>query len=141
MSVFKTIGVMITLAIFSSPNWAADLFDGANELPITLQTLLESSGRENVVNLVQLGVLNHADLSQSGTGNGTNLVQIGNDNYAEVIQYGQDNEVELLQAGANNFADVTQIGNDNLVQINQLGSASFSIEQIADGAAITITQY
>jgi minor curlin subunit len=36
---------------------------------------------------------------------------------------------------------VTQIGNDNLVQLNQLGSGNFSIQQIADGAAISITQY
>lgn len=141
MSVLKTIGVLITLTIFSAPNQAAELNDGTNELPITLQTLLESSGRENVINLVQLGSLNHANLSQSGAGNGTNLIQMGHGNHADIVQYGKDNEVELLQAGANNFADITQVGNDNLVQINQLGSANFSIEQIADGAAITITQY
>ncbi|QYK03367.1 curlin [Shewanella sp. FJAT-53749] len=134
-------GVIVALSIFSAPNQAEELIDGANGLPITLQTLLEGSGRENVINLFQLGTLNHANLSQSGAGNGTSLIQMGSSNHAEIIQYGEDNEVELLQAGINNFADITQVGNDNLVQINQLGSASFSIEQIADGAAITITQY
>jgi minor curlin subunit len=141
VSVFKTIGLTIALLLHSVPTSATELNNQSTELPITLQTLLESTGRENVINLVQLGVLNHANLSQSGAGNGANLIQMGSNNHADIIQYGQDNEVELLQAGADNRANITQIGNDNLVQINQLGSASFSIEQIADGAAITITQY
>ena len=52
-----------------------------------------------------------------------------------------NNEIELLQAGEKNTASIIQTGNDNRAQLNQLGSANFAIEQIADGAAITITQY
>ena len=111
------------------------------ELAITLQTLLETNGRGNFINLVQSGVLNQAYLLQSGHDNSIELDQVGLDNQANITQYGDNNEVELLQVGGHNQADITQIGNDNLVQLNQLGSANFSIEQIADGAAITITQY
>ncbi|MPY26169.1 curlin [Shewanella psychropiezotolerans] len=111
------------------------------EIPITLQTLLETNGRGNFINLVQTGVLNHAYLLQSGHDNSIELDQVGLDNQANITQYGDNNEVELLQVGVRNQADITQIGNDNLVQLDQLGSANFSIEQIADGAAITITQY
>lgn len=141
MSVFKTLGIITALVLYSVGSFAAESEFESNELPITLQTLLESSGRSNIINLVQAGVLNQATLSQMGEGNITELLQIGSNNQAEIIQLGQDNEVELLQSGANNQAFITQIGDDNLVQINQLGSASFSIEQIADGAAMTITQY
>lgn len=111
------------------------------ELPITLQTLLESNGRNNFINLVQTGALNQAYLVQSGHNNSTQVAQVGLNNQANIMQYGDNNEVELLQVGVDNQADITQVGNDNLVQLNQLGSANFSIEQIADGAAITITQY
>lgn len=141
MSVFKTMGTLICLMLYSITSSADDIELATSELPITLQTLLESSGRSNVIGLVQAGVLNQATLSQTGASNMIDLIQVGNNNQAEVIQLGQDNEVELLQLGADNQAFITQIGDDNLVQINQLGSASFSIEQIADGAAMTITQY
>ncbi len=141
MSVLKTVGVIIALSLYSTSSLGNESELVTNELPITLQTLLESSGRDNLINLVQVGVLNQANLSQSGEGNITDIIQIGNSNQAEILQFGQDNEVELLQAGVDNQAYITQIGDENSVQINQLGSASFSIEQIADGAAITITQY
>ncbi|GIU03692.1 curlin [Shewanella sp. c952] len=141
MSIFKTIGLTIALLMSSTSALATELNNQSTELPITLQTMLESTGRENIINLVQLGALNNTNLSQSGAGNTASLVQIGSSNHAEITQVGEDNEVELLQAGTENHANITQIGNDNLVQMNQLGSASFSIEQIADGAAITITQY
>jgi minor curlin subunit len=111
------------------------------ELPVTLQGLLESHGRDNLVNLFQHGNFNQATLNQTGIENNAYLTQLGIGNQASVIQIGSNNELELLQQGDNNRADVTQIGNDNLIQINQLGSANFSIEQIADNAAITITQY
>jgi minor curlin subunit len=111
------------------------------ELPITLQGLLESHGRENLVNLFQHGSFNQAALNQAGIENTAYLTQLGISNQASVIQIGSNNELELLQQGDNNLANVTQIGNDNLIQINQSGSAHFAIEQIADNAAITITQY
>ncbi|MCE9685730.1 curlin [Shewanella sp. AS16] len=122
---------------------AADIEDdrSTQELPVTLQTLLESSGRDNLIDLVQLGSFNHATLMQSGNDNSTSVLQTGSNNQADVAQYGGNNRVALHQAGIRNQAAITQIGNDNLVQLNQLGSASFSIEQIADGAEITITQY
>lgn len=141
MPVINRIGAVIAFALISVASQATELENGFNTLPITLQTLLESTGRENVVNLTQLGVLNHTYLSQAGEGNVTNLLQMGSSNKAQIMQYGQDNDVELMQTGVDNQANITQIGNDNLVHLNQLGSASFSIEQIADGAAITITQY
>jgi minor curlin subunit len=113
----------------------------AIELPITLQGLLESNGRDNLATLIQEGSFNQATLIQAGIENNAYLYQQGLGNEASVIQIGSNNELELLQQGDNNRADVTQIGNDNLIQINQLGSANFSIEQVADNAAITITQY
>lgn len=115
--------------------------DPISELPITLQVLLEQSGRDNAIGLVQLGYSNHADVLQSGHDNTNATVQFGVENQASVHQYGSGNEVQLLQVGWANQANITQVGDGNLVKLNQLGSANFSIEQIADNAAITITQY
>lgn len=112
-----------------------------NELPVTLQALLERSGRDNLIELVQQGTANQGLLFQSGSDNKADVTQVGNDNDALITQIGSNNEVQLLQVGSQNTASVTQIGNDNLVQLNQLGSGNFSIQQIADGAAISITQY
>lgn len=112
-----------------------------NELPVTLQALLERSGRDNLITLVQQGTLNQGLLFQSGSNNSAEVTQIGNENDALITQIGSNNEVQLLQVGSQNKASITQIGNDNLVQLNQLGSGNFSIQQIADGAAISITQY
>ncbi len=135
---------LLLFTLFSS-TWvmADDELDTANtyELPITLQTLLESNGRSSLVNLVQLGNLNTANIMQTGNNNYVDLLQLGNNNQADITQDGENNQVELIQVGGDNQADITQIGNDNLVNLNQLGSANFSIEQIADGAEITITQY
>lgn len=112
-----------------------------SELPITLQVLLEQGGRDNAIGLMQLGYSNHAEMLQSGHDNTNATLQFGAENQANVHQYGSGNEVQLLQVGWSNQADITQVGDGNLVQLNQLGSANFSIEQIADNAAITITQY
>ncbi|MBB1269685.1 curlin [Shewanella sp. SR44-3] len=135
---------LVTCLLLCSFTLTADestITTSVNELPITLQGLLESNGRDNVVNLFQQGSFNQASISQIGIANNAYLIQQGEDNQASVNQVGSNNELELLQQGNYNRADVTQIGNDNLIQINQLGRANFAIEQIADNAAITITQY
>lgn len=134
---------LIMLIICCGMGVQADELDINNdyELPVTLQTLLENSGRENLINLVQLGTLNQAKIMQMGSQNYAYLQQIGEGNQADVIQHGKNNQVELLQVGTENNASITQVGNDNLVNLNQLGHANFSIEQLADGAEITITQY
>lgn len=112
-----------------------------SELPVTLQALIERSGRDNLIDLVQQGTANQGIVFQSGNDNSAYVTQAGNDNVSLVTQIGTNNEVQLLQVGTQNMASITQIGNDNLVQLNQLGSGNFSIQQIADGAAISITQY
>ncbi|MCW3171829.1 curlin [Shewanella subflava] len=111
------------------------------DLPVTLQTLLENNNRGDMVNLIQLGMLNQASFLQDGEFNHASVLQLGDNNQAHIAQFGVNNEIELLQAGEKNTASIIQTGNDNRAQLNQLGSANFSIEQIADGAAITITQY
>lgn len=142
VSVLKSAS-LIMLVICCGTNVKAGELDITNayELPVTLQTLLENSGRENLIDLAQLGTLNQANIMQMGSNNYAYLQQIGESNQADIVQYGTSNQVELLQIGIENNASITQVGNDNLVNLNQLGHANFSIEQLADGAEITITQY
>ncbi|GGI67043.1 curlin [Shewanella hanedai] len=143
MSILNSVFLLFITLCFSTWVLADDDLDTSStyELPVTLQSLLESNGRENLVNLVQLGNLNTAHIIQLGSHNYTDLLQLGDNNEADVAQYGKNNQVELIQVGDDNQASITQVGNNNQVNLNQLGSANFSIEQIADGAEITITQY
>lgn len=142
-SMAKTLYIALLFSSFvltaNAQDIKSDQFD--LDLPITLQALLENNGRGNMINIIQQGMLNQASVLQTGELNQTSILQLGKGNQAYIAQFGVNNEVELLQAGEHNNASVTQTGNDNRVQLNQLGSANFSIEQIADGAAITITQY
>ncbi|QYJ74709.1 curlin [Shewanella sp. FJAT-52076] len=110
-------------------------------LSVPLQTLLESSGRDNLIDLFQMGEQNEAMVAQLGDFNNLIVTQIGVSNQTLVFQQGSDNEVDLFQAGYHNSAEVTQIGDNNLVQIKQLGSANFSIQQLGNGASIAVTQY
>ena len=41
----------------------------------------------------------------------------------------------------NNLADITQRGAANQLELTQLGNATFTIEQLGNGAALSITQY
>ncbi|WP_443019908.1 curlin [Shewanella sp. OMA3-2] len=142
ISMETTLCLALLLSSFAITANAQDIkSDQEIDVPITLQTLLENNGRSNMINIIQQGMLNQASILQAGELNQASILQLGESNLAYIAQYGVNNEVELLQAGENNNASITQTGNDNRVQLNQLGSANFSIEQIADGAAITITQY
>ncbi|MFT5704897.1 MAG: minor curlin subunit [Shewanella sp.] len=143
MSILNTVFLLFITLCFSTSVLADDELDtsSTDELPVTLQALLENNGRENLVNLVQLGNLNTASVMQIGNNNYVDMLQEGDNNQADVAQYGQNNQVEMIQVGGDNQASITQVGSNNLVNLNQLGSANFSIEQIADGAEITITQY
>lgn len=113
----------------------------AHELSLSLQALLERSGRDNLIELVQQGNANNGYVIQAGRDNDAYITQQGELNQVFVAQAGSDNEVKLLQSGGKNSASITQIGEANLVELNQTGSHSFSILQIADNAAISITQY
>uniref|UniRef100_Q0HRH3 Curlin associated repeat protein n=1 Tax=Shewanella sp. (strain MR-7) TaxID=60481 RepID=Q0HRH3_SHESR len=113
----------------------------AQELSLNLQALLERSGRDNLITFIQQGNINIGGVLQAGNDNSAYLIQQGNNNNAIVIQVGIENEVQLQQAGNSNSALITQWGDANLVQLNQTGSNNFSITQIADNAAISITQY
>ena len=144
ISMKKTLSITLLLSSFAMSAYAHEgkkdpLFDA--DLPITLQTLLENNNRGDMINIIQLGMLNQASILQDGELNHASVLQLGDNNQAHIAQYGVNNEIELLQAGEQNNASIIQTGNDNQAQLSQLGSASFSIEQIADGAAITITQY
>lgn len=139
VSVLKAL-TFITLTL-PTLSIAGELIGDNDELPVTLQSLLENSGRENLIELMQLGSLNQAYISQTGAMNTVLLEQAGVNNTAEIIQLGTNNEVDLLQSGADNQASITQVGDGNLVELNQLGNADFSIEQIADDSVISITQY
>lgn len=132
---------LLLFSFASSANTENLTLGNQSTLPITLQTLLENSGRGHMVDVIQQGALNQLNIAQIGEQNWAYIMQVGEGNTADILQLGSNNEVELLQAGENNNASVIQVGDDNRVQLNQLGSANFSIEQIADGAAITITQY
>lgn len=143
MSAFKTLLFATALQVCSFSASADELenINGTYELPVTLQTLLERSGRDNLIHLAQLGDMNQANLIQSGNENYAELLQVGLGNQADITQLGERNQIELDQIGNDNQAAIIQVGDNNLVQLNQLGSANFSIEQIADNASISITQY
>jgi minor curlin subunit len=143
ISMAKTLCIALLLPSFVLTAYAQEIKSEQLDLnlSITLQALLENNDRGDMINIIQQGMLNQASVIQAGELNQASILQLGEGNQAYIAQYGVNNEVELLQAGENNNASVTQTGNDNRVQLNQLGSANFSIEQIADGAAITITQY
>ncbi len=144
MSYTKTLFISTSLLLCSlgvSANGPDFEAGESQSLPVTLQTLLESNGRDNLIELFQIGVQNQVIATQAGEHNQLMLTQLGVGNEATVTQLGFNNEVELLQAGNHNSAEVTQIGDNNLVQLSQLGSANFSIQQIGDGASIAVTQY
>ena len=144
ISMKQTLCITLLLSSFAVSAYAQE---GKNDplvdadLPITLQALLENNNRGDMINIIQLGMLNQASILQDGELNHASVLQLGDNNQAHIAQYGVNNEIELLQAGEQNNASIIQTGNDNQAQLSQLGSANFSIEQIGDGAAITITEY
>lgn len=141
---YKSI-VFSLLTILSLTSYAEDIdinhAPSSAEVSITLSSLVEASGRENLIDLLQHGSYNQAYLNQSGSNNNINLNQIGYNNESQIDQFGYNNSVDINQLGNSNTIEITQIGNENLVQLNQFGETSFSVEQIADNATIIITQY
>lgn len=131
------------LFMFSNQVTASDieLENIHHEVSITLSSLVESSGRDNLIDLLQYGSFNQANLSQTGQNNNISLDQVGYKNESDINQLGYNNTVDIVQFGNSNHIQVTQVGNENLVQLNQFGDTSFSVEQIADNAIIRITQY
>ncbi|WP_349356701.1 curlin [Shewanella jiangmenensis] len=132
---------LLLCSFFANAEPTTDDDSTLHSLPVTLQTLLETHGRENLVELFQVGAQNQFSAEQAGSQNQLYAAQAGSGNEAKVIQVGVNNSVELRQVGRDNRATVAQIGDDNQVQLNQLGSANFTIHQIGDGASIAVTQY
>lgn len=65
--------LLILLCSCLTPSQAADV----SELPITLQALIERSGRDNLIDLVQQGTANQAIVIQSGSDNSAYATQAG----------------------------------------------------------------
>lgn len=117
------------------------LSDEELAVSISLESLLASSNRSNLISLLQAGTSNEAILLQLGSNNSIELEQIGNNNFTYINQQGDGNKVDLRQFGNHNFDVIKQVGNDNLVQIDALGGTGFIIHQISDNAVLRITQF
>ena len=113
----------------------------AAELSPPLAALMERQSLANLAQIQQQGQQNQLNLQQQHDANIAYVWQFGFENQAELIQNGQGNVLILMQKEGNNLANIIQRGNDNLLQLEQQGRASFSIEQIGDGAAVSILQY
>lgn len=111
------------------------------DVSVQLSSLLERHALANGVDITQLGDLNVANVTQSGEANYAVLIQQGVLNQIFLQQYGSDNQAEISQYGNNNHADILQHGESNLIQLEQWGNRSFSVEQIGNGAEISIIQY
>ncbi|MGI2258833.1 curlin repeat-containing protein [Shewanella sp. GXUN23E] len=109
-------------------------------VPVTLQLLLESHGRANLLSALQLGDHNQLEVLQVGN-NDAVTIQSGSANLANVQQLGTANQLVLEQQGNNNAASVSQYGEESSIQIFQYGEANFSIQQLASGEHVTVTQY
>lgn len=112
----------------------------ASTLPVTLETLLESSGRANILVVLQQGDLNQLSAVQFGD-SGLQSTQHGDENNALVLQAGNHNSVLLDQQGNRNNANIEQYGEGSSIQLFQYGEANFSIQQLASSENITVTQY
>lgn len=111
------------------------------DVSVQLTSLLERHALANGVDITQLGDLNVADVTQGGDANYAVLLQQGVLNQILLQQYGRGNQTQIRQFGSNNSADILQHGDSNLIQLEQWGNRSFSIEQIGNGAEISIIQY
>lgn len=111
------------------------------DVSLQLTSLLERHALANGVDITQLGDLNVADVTQGGNGNYAVLLQQGVLNQIFLQQYGNGNQAQIRQFGNNNSADILQQGESNLIQLEQWGNRSFAIEQIGNGAEISIIQY
>ncbi|MBV2129915.1 curlin subunit CsgB [Rheinheimera sp. SM2107] len=111
------------------------------DVSVQLSSLLERHALANGVDITQLGDLNAANVTQAGEANYAVLIQQGVLNQIFLQQYGTDNQAQINQYGNNNHADILQHGESNLIQLEQWGNRSFAIEQIGDGAEISIIQY
>ncbi|WP_083981788.1 curlin subunit CsgB [Arsukibacterium ikkense] len=111
------------------------------DVSVQLSSLLERHALANGVDITQLGDLNVANVTQNGEANYAVLIQQGVLNHIFLQQYGSGNQASIRQFGNNNSADILQQGESNLIQLEQWGNRSFSIEQIGNGAEISIIQY
>lgn len=73
--------------------------------------------------------------------NQAQIWQLGHDNQVDVVQLGQGNELMILQRGDDNLATIVQRGDNNFLQLEQRGQSTFSIEQIGNNGAVSVTQY
>jgi minor curlin subunit len=127
--------VLLVLLLQSSSCWAEP------ELSVTLSALLERQNLANLAHIQQQGQHNQLNLQQQQDANMALIWQFGLNNQADLLQTGQGNALLLLQKGDDNHAIILQRGNHNFLQLEQQGSANFSIEQIGDGGAVSVTQY
>ncbi len=111
------------------------------DVSVQLTSLIERHALANGVDITQLGDLNVADVTQGGDANYAVLLQQGVLNQIFLQQYGSGNQAQIRQFGNNNSADILQQGESNLIRLEQWGNRSFSIEQIGNGAEISIIQY
>lgn len=128
----KAIGLLATLVTSGS---------AFADVSLQLTSLLERHALANGVDITQLGDLNVADVTQGGDTNYAVLIQQGVLNQILLQQYGSGNQAQIRQFGNNNSADILQQGESNLIQLEQWGNRGFSIEQIGNGAEISIIQY
>lgn len=114
---------------------------GETELSPQLAALLERNNLANLAHLQQQGQHNQLSLQQQQDNNIALVWQFGLDNQADMTQSGQGNTLILQQRGDANLATILQRGNHNFLQLEQQGHSQFSIEQIGDGGAVSVTQY
>lgn len=139
-TLIKGLGYFTLVNIFT-PCFANNINQDSPSMTIPLQVLLESRGRNNMIQLMQIGNDNNTNIAQQGNNHDANVVQMGIKNNAQIKQFGANNQVISNQVGIKNEAEITQVGDDNLIMLNQMGSHQFSIMQYADGGTIIITQY
>jgi minor curlin subunit len=113
----------------------------AAELSPSLAAMLERQNLANLAQIQQRGQHNQLSLQQQHDENIALVWQFGIDNQADVLQSGLGNALILQQKGDENLATIIQRGHHNFLQLEQQGRASFSIEQIGDGGAVSVTQY
>ncbi|RYV02884.1 curlin [Shewanella sp. OPT22] len=131
------IAAAFTSFVSANDEWSSEDY----AISLSLESLLTSNNRENLISLFQSGSNNEAVLLQIGSNNSINVAQIGRNNFAVVNQFGNDNEVELNQLGNNNFDVIIQNGDHNLVEIDSLGNTGFIIQQNTDNAVVRISQF
>ena len=133
------------LISFSSAVQASDMISGADllesPLSMSLSTVPTTANSFSQISLSQNGIYNNASITQaSNASNSISVLQNGVGNEATITQFGEGNVVNLSQYGVNNLADILQDGNANVVNLTQFGEQTFSIHQVGDGMAVSITQ-